>query len=166
MTLLAQVGLVLGATVGIGLLLRGPRDSWWRPSYVVAVAVVILMAASFDAASDQFRSMASQARSDAKISRTNAERSGWLGDPKLGGFIEWARLELPRDARFHLISTGPPELYQWATYRLLPRVSTRAHETEWLVFVGSDPKKAGITSVRLTDQRTFAPGFSIARVER
>lgn len=166
MTLLAQVGLVLGATVGIGLLLRGPRDSWWRPFYVVAVVVVILMAASFDAASDQFRSMASQARNDAKISRTNAEKSGWLGDPKLGSFVEWARQELPRDSTYHLISTGPPELYQWATYRLLPRVSTSARETEWLVFVGSDPKKAGITSVRLTDQHTFAPGFSIAQVAR
>jgi hypothetical protein len=166
MTLFAQVALVLGATVGIGLLLRRPRDSWWRPSYVVAVAVVILMAASFDGASDQFRTVASQARSDAKISRTNAERSGWVGDPTYGRFVEWARAELPRNARYHLISTGPPELYLWATYRLLPRLSTEAQKTDWLVFVGTDPAQAGLTSLRLTDQRTFAPQFSIARVVR
>jgi hypothetical protein len=166
MTLLAQVGLVLGATVGIGLLLRGPRDGWWRPSYVVAVVVVVLMAASFDSASDQFRSMASQARDDAKISRTKAEKSGWLGDPKLGSFVDWARQQLPRDATYHMFSTGPLELYQWTTYRLLPRVETPAGDAEWLVFAGTDPEQAGIRSVRLTDQHTFEPGFSIARVER
>jgi hypothetical protein len=166
MTLLTQVGLVLGATVGIGLLLHGPKGKWWRPLYVVPVMVVVLMAASVDGGFDQFRTMANQARDNADISRTNAEKAGWFGEPAYGNFVEWARAELPRDATYHLINAGPPELFQWATYRLLPRVETGAHEAEWFVFVVSDPEKAGFKSADLTDQRTFAHEFSIARVAR
>jgi hypothetical protein len=168
MTLLAQVGLVLGATVAIGLFLRGPREHWWSPSNVVVVVIVLLMAATLDGASNQFRSMASQARNDAKVSRANAERSGWLGDPKLGDFVEWLRRELPPRSRFHMVmnSSVPGEMYQWTTYRLLPRLEVAARTTDWLVFVGTDPRKAGFRSIPLTDRRTFAPGLSIARITR
>jgi hypothetical protein len=168
MTLLVQVALVLGATAAVGLLLRRPREGWWRQSYVVVVAVVILMAASFDDASNQFRSMATQTRNDAKVSRENAEKAGWLGEPLLGNFVEWLRDELPSDARFHLIMDpkAPGELYQWTTYRLLPRVETKPRSTEWLVFAGTTPREAGVKSLPLTEARVFAPRLSIARIAR
>lgn len=168
MTLLVQVGLVLGATVAIGLFLRGSSAQWWRPSDVVVVMIVLLVAASFDGASNQFRSMASQARNDAKVSRTNAEKAGWIGEPQLGSFVEWLRAELPSDSKYHVVMSAeaPGELYQWTTYRLLPRLETDARETDWLVFAGTDAKEAGFRTVPLTDRRTFAPKLSIARIAR
>jgi hypothetical protein len=164
MTLLAQVALVLGAAAAVGLLLRSRRGRWLHPSDVVVVGVALLVVFSVDDAVDQFRAMETQARNDAKVPRIDAEKSGWPGNEELEGFVEWLRKELPEDATFHMvIGETAPELYTWATYRLLPRVQVAADKSDWLVLVRTDPASAGLGSVPSTDQRVYAPGLSIVR---
>jgi hypothetical protein len=164
MTLLAQVAIVLGAAAALGLLLRPRRGRWLHASDVVVVGVVLLVIFSVDGAVDQFRDMESQARNDADITRTDAEKSGWPGNDELEGFVEWLRKELPEDATFHMIvGETTPAFYTWATYRLLPRLQVAADRSDWLVFVRTDPAQAGLGSVPSTDQRVYTPGLSIVR---
>jgi hypothetical protein len=164
MTLLAQVAIVLGAAAVLGLLLRPRRRRWLHASDVVVVGVVLLVVFSVDGAVDQFRGMETQARNDADVPRTDAEKAGWTGNDELEGFVEWLRKELPEDATFHMIiGQTTPEFYTWATYRLLPRLQVTADGSDWLVFVRTDPAQAGLGSVPSTDQRIYAPGLSIVR---
>jgi hypothetical protein len=169
MTLLAQVGLVLAATGAITLLLR----QWRRHRYLseIVVAIVALLAVfSLDDALDQFNDMTGQAGDDAKLSRTAAERAGWmrspLADPNLGAFTEWVRHKLPEDTTFHVFigSSYPPGFYQWITYRLLPRIEVASTDADWQVFVGTNPGAVGLGPTH--DTQEFLPAFTVARMKQ
>ena len=82
-------------------------------------------------------------------------------------FVEWLDRELPRTASFYLVS-GPngqrdPATYQWATYRLYPRLATEdPKNARWIVFHATTVADAGYRRSEFVRVRRFDDKHMIA----
>jgi hypothetical protein len=101
-------------------------------------------------------------------SKLSSGEAAALGAVRLkinAGYVEWVVARTPPSACYRLIARNGA-VRQWVTYRMLPRLGTDAPNPGcWLVFYGVTPKKAGYTQSRLRDPLSYAPKFSLARLQ-
>jgi hypothetical protein len=133
-----------GVALLAGLIALTPLRGRWsalrqtRPKRATALlaAGLLLSLAGVGLASAR---LVSDARDGWRLSETERQVRGGA---KLGvdvRFVEWVSRRMPRDATFYIAFPGHRReaVYQWATYRLFPRVSVRRPaEAEWVVFYG------------------------------
>jgi hypothetical protein len=147
MTLLSQA---LAAIVAAALLAQRARvrRTAGLQGAAVAVAGAVLVFASLSAVWAEGHGLWQQRRSASKLSAADVLVSPGVGAGANVAFVEWLARELPPHARFYLVS-GPnglrdPATYQWATYRLYPRVATDdPKKAQWVVFHATTPRDAG-----------------------
>jgi hypothetical protein len=84
-------------------------------------------------------------------------------------FLEWARRRVPNDATFYLAFRGRRReaAYQWATYRLFPRVAVGSPaEAEWVVFYGVRRPPKASRSGPFRRVIPFRAGFALGERRR
>jgi hypothetical protein len=162
MSLLLQVlGGVLAATLVVVVIGERPsRVLVARAIGVIAVAVLAVagLASLWPTANGELH-----ARSvERKLTREQKDLQGATAAGLNTAFVEWLAGRIGPRESFALANYNPTAM-QWISYRLLPRWLGDRQHADWLIFYGSNPKAAGYKAADLTDVRTFAPDFSIAR---
>ena len=162
MSLLLQVlGGALAATLVVVVIGERPsRVLVARAIGVIAVGVLAVagLASLWPSADGQLH-----ARSiERKLTRDQKDLQGATAAGLNTAFVEWLAGRIGARESFALANDNPTAM-QWISYRLLPRWLADSRHADWLIFYGSNPKAAGYKAADLTDVRTFAPDFSIAR---
>jgi hypothetical protein len=147
-TLLSQAFalFVVAALLAWRTRVRGPRAGI-RGALVAGVAAVLAFTA-LGTLWSAGHGLWVQRRNASHLSPASVLVSPGAGAGANIAFVEWLDRTLPRHARFYLVS-GPngardPATYQWATYRLFPRVATDdPKKAQWIVFHATTVEGAG-----------------------
>ena len=162
MSLLLQVlgGLLAATLVVVVVGGRPSRVLVARAIGVIAIGVLAVagLASLWPTADGQLHSRSIER----KLTREQKDLQGATVAGLNTAFVEWLAGKVG-DRESFALATDNPTAQQWISYRLLPRWLADRQHADWLIFYGSNPKAAGYKAADLTDVRTFAPDFSIAR---
>lgn len=133
-------------------------------SMAVAAVIAVLTFVSLSAAWSTWKGFRDERRGNASIAAADAATRGGAGAGANTGFVEWLNWKLPPGVRYYLRTDGSDEgTYQWATYRLHPRVAiSDADEAHWLVFLKVTPAAAGFKRADFARVERYAPDLVLA----
>jgi hypothetical protein len=84
------------------------------------------------------------------------------------GFANWISRRLKVGDSFYIVpakARAEPAVYQWFTYRLLPRIaSERPEGADWLIFYDTSPARSGFSARLDGAPEQYEPNYSIARI--
>jgi hypothetical protein len=101
----------------------------------------------------------------AKIPRAAAEAAGGPAAGADVAFTDWLGTALPPNASFHFVTPTPRDqaTYQWATYRLAPRLAVDdPKKADWFVFDGVSFTAAGYQRSQFGRVVTLKKDFFVA----
>jgi hypothetical protein len=161
---------VLGAAVGVSVLLRGRPIRPRLEPRIVAVTAAIAAAALF------CWSVWGEARTFVDLRRDLSGLDGFEADTALGraagqnvAFLSWADRRIPDRDTFLILPRDLPRRvdrfipYGWSTFQLSPRRSVDESDADWLVFYGVSPEGVSWDRARFGRLQRFGGRFAIAR---
>ena len=166
MTLLLQALGIIAVVVALSVIIERRVDRGSVAAATVAVVVVLASllfwgnlwnaARAFDDASTRNRALPPE----------EAAVAGGVAVGAKVAFIDWARSRIAEGDSYYLMpdkARAKRSVYQWLSYRMLPRVSAEnPEEADWLIFYRAEPRGT-------TGRDDFHPpvhyarGFAIAR---